>query len=469
MNWLHWSESSFARAKKSKKPILLCISASWCHWCHTMDKLVYADKKIAAFIKKHVVPIRVDLDHRPDINTRYNVGGTPTTLILAHDGEPVAAATYIPRERMLSFLQDGLSRFSRHKGVKPPLPATNQVQTSADSLYAQLRGLYDSVNGGFGLEPKLPNPEILEYLVYRCELRRDQDALKMLDHALMAMVTGEIFDHVQGGFFRQAALQNWTILSFEKMLELNAKLLSIYIRGFELIGRKEYLLAANKTLSFMFTVLYDEKVGLFYGSQDADESFCHLPLHERLAGKHAFVDKNFYTTGNALAALALFEAGRLELEYQDAAVRVVDQMLKLSKGEVGHKIPSEWVCTLRDIVFMLMAVAGASMVTKNKRFVTETKRLVKLLFTFEDKKNGGFQDIIVGKKAFGRLQVSRKPVYENACAALVLRALAGMRGEKKYVESAVRALKAVSAQAAAQGGYAATYALALEEFGGSIH
>lgn len=461
MNWRLWTPRTFANLKK---PVLLCVSASWCHWCHTMDKLVYADKGIARFIARNFVAVRVDRDVRPDIDARYNVGGWPSTLVLAGDGEPVLAATYVPKEKMLDFLREGLARMKVYKGKKRVRTVPHPASVSSSKLYAEIRRAYDSVNGGFGLEPKFPHIDVLEYLLYRCLVHQDSDALRMLDGSLSAMISGELFDRVQGGFFRYATHRNWTIPRFEKLLEDNARLLVVYVRAFELLGRKEYLLTVNKLLSFLFTILYDRKSGLFFGSQDADEGFCRLPLEKRLRVRRPFVDRRVYLDGNAAVALALFEAARLEPDYRDVAVGLVDRLLA---RERVHSEDSTGVVLLRDVVYLLMASVAAAMATSDKRYVRSAKGLAKELDAFW-MKEGGFGDVVPVKRAFGRLRVPLRPVYENACAALMLRALAQITRDARYAEKGLRALKAVSGEAAQSGLDAATFALALEEFGGRI-
>ena len=52
IKWLDWE-----KAKKQKKPVLLSISATWCHWCHTMDRETYSNPKISAFINKNFFPV----------------------------------------------------------------------------------------------------------------------------------------------------------------------------------------------------------------------------------------------------------------------------------------------------------------------------------------------------------------------------------------------------------------------------
>ena len=85
--WLPWSGDAFARAAREGKPVLLSIGAVWCRSCHEMDRTSYADPVGRGVDLRHVVPIRVDADRRPDISERYNLGGWPTTAFLTPDGE----------------------------------------------------------------------------------------------------------------------------------------------------------------------------------------------------------------------------------------------------------------------------------------------------------------------------------------------------------------------------------------------
>src|SRR3989344_4729734 len=167
MLWNSWSKEVFVKAKKNKKPVLLNISASWCHWCHTMDELTYSDENISNFISKNFTPVRVDTDKRPDINERYNVGGWPSTLVLTFDGESVSGATYVPPQAMVSFLEDALLKLKKYKPKKKHLLAKAQVPFDNEEFFELVKGFYDPVNKGFGLEPKFLHPELLEYLLSR--------------------------------------------------------------------------------------------------------------------------------------------------------------------------------------------------------------------------------------------------------------------------------------------------------------
>lgn len=92
IDWRPWGEPAFAEAHWLGRPILLSLSAVWCHWCHVMDETSYSDPRVVAAVNVHFVPIRVDNDRHPDVNRRYDMGGWPTTVFLAASGDPITGA-----------------------------------------------------------------------------------------------------------------------------------------------------------------------------------------------------------------------------------------------------------------------------------------------------------------------------------------------------------------------------------------
>ena len=104
IGWRPWGEKAFQEAQVADKPVLLAISAVWCHWCHVMDRTTYSDPDVAALINERYVPVRVDTDLRPDINDRYNQGGWPTTVFLTPSGHVLYGGTYLPAEQLIGVL-----------------------------------------------------------------------------------------------------------------------------------------------------------------------------------------------------------------------------------------------------------------------------------------------------------------------------------------------------------------------------
>ena len=104
IRWRPWGEPAFAEARRLGRPVLLSLSAVWCHWCHVMDETSYSDPRVIAAVNEHFVPVRVDNDRHPDVNRRYNMGGWPTTAFLAPSGDVLTGGTYLPPDQMLESL-----------------------------------------------------------------------------------------------------------------------------------------------------------------------------------------------------------------------------------------------------------------------------------------------------------------------------------------------------------------------------
>ena len=104
IDWREWGEEAFAAARAADKPILLDIGAVWCHWCHVIDRESYENPAIADLINQFYIPVKVDRDERPDVDSRYQSaisaisgqGGWPLTAFLTPDGKPFFGGTYFP-------------------------------------------------------------------------------------------------------------------------------------------------------------------------------------------------------------------------------------------------------------------------------------------------------------------------------------------------------------------------------------
>ena len=87
IQWRSWNAAAFQEAREQAKPIFLSISSVWCHWCHVLDEEGFTHPEVIRRLNTDFIPVRVDSDKRPDINSRYNMGGWPTVAILDADGE----------------------------------------------------------------------------------------------------------------------------------------------------------------------------------------------------------------------------------------------------------------------------------------------------------------------------------------------------------------------------------------------
>ena len=318
IKWRGWSEEAFAEAGNLNRPILLSISAVWCHWCHVMDETSYSDPGVIDLINSEYVPIRVDNDLRPDINQRYNMGGWPTTAFLTSSGEILTGATYLPPDQM----KDALGRVAGYYRTHQPdianrvlegkKRAGSAVARSAGALDAgavdeildAVKNAYDADYGGFGSAPKFPQTDAILLLLEQAQVRSDPELRAMATHTLERMAGGGTYDRVEGGFFRYSTTQDWSVPHFEKMLEDHAGL----VAAVALAGLQDTL---DKTTRYLDSVLRDPATGLYAGSQDADEDYYSLDAEGRARSTAPYVDRRIYTSWNAALAIA----------YLDAAIR----------------------------------------------------------------------------------------------------------------------------------------------------
>ncbi len=485
IQWRPWGPDAFRDAQETGKPILLSLSAVWCHWCHVMDETSYSDPGVISYVNEHYVPVRVDNDQRPDINARYNMGGWPTTAFLTPDGEVLAGATYVPPDQMRELLpRVSVHYLSNREDVARKVEELRQRRAAAVAERAALspeifdhvlRGVaesYDPVFGGFGEAPKFPHSDAIDLLLYAYRRNRDPDVLHMARKTLEFMARGAVFDQEWGGFFRYATRRDWSEPHYEKMLEDNAGLMRNLLTLYRTSGETSHAEVAFRVIEYMEARLRDKAAGFFYGSQDADEEFYQLPAAER--GKHAepYIDHTCYTSWNAMAAAAYLEASWTldRPDLREAALAALDfawqQSREPSRGMYRFHDGSPHVLgLLGDQAFTARALLDAHEVTGDSLHLERALELASLLLDrFHDGQNGGFFDTWDANEKMGRLSERQKSAAENAVCAEVFIRLHHLTREERYKEAAQGTLEASAGVYPHLGYFAAAYARQVDTF-----
>ncbi|KAJ1335779.1 hypothetical protein MN608_02522 [Microdochium nivale] len=222
---VHWQlldDEAIARAKAENKLIFLSIGFLASHYCHLTRQDSFSNPRIANILNERFIPIIVDREERPDIDTiymNYNLslnsgGGWPLNVFLTPDLEPVFGGTYWtgpgvqqPKsegdnsEEPLEFLvilqklqsvwpdeevrvRDEakksvieLRHFSGEGTLNAGTPARPSVQTDdgefegevdldqIEEAYTRIAATFDPMCGGFGQEPKYPTSAKLSTLL----------------------------------------------------------------------------------------------------------------------------------------------------------------------------------------------------------------------------------------------------------------------------------------------------------------
>ncbi|MHC1724741.1 MAG: protein-disulfide reductase DsbD family protein [Syntrophobacteraceae bacterium] len=95
VKWTPYSDTAFAEARNSGKPIIIDFYADWCAPCRQMDKLTFQHPSVIEAAAKDFIMIRVDLTQKGDpqkesLAHRFNLRGVPTVVFLKPGGEEIA-------------------------------------------------------------------------------------------------------------------------------------------------------------------------------------------------------------------------------------------------------------------------------------------------------------------------------------------------------------------------------------------
>ena len=483
--WRAWGDEAFDEARRTGKPVLLAISAVWCHWCHVMDETTYSDPRVMAAIAEGYVAVRVDNDRRPDVNRRYNMGGWPTVAFLTPAGEVLTGATYLPPDQLLTVLERVREYYGQHAAELTAAGAATQAGVAAADLEAAAPDLeataaavcravaafYDPLHGGLGVEPKFPQPDALGLLLTTAVRRGDRRLLAMTLHSLDAMAAGELHDAVEHGFFRYATRRDWSAPHYEKMLDDNARLALLYLDAFAFTGRAAYAEVASGTLDYLTTVLGAPDAPLFFGSQDADEQYYGYDAadRDRVAIKPA-VDRTVFIDGSALAARALLRAATLldRPDLRDAGLATTDELWDRGHGRHGmfHYLGGPIDGLLADQAQMAAALLDAYEVSGDRTYLARARLLADWALERLRARDGRFTDrpLVIGPVRAGVRDAPLPVLDGGAEMADDLTRLAALSGVPVYREEAARALAAYADSAAAAGPQAAPWALAAMRF-----
>ncbi|TLY43890.1 MAG: thioredoxin domain-containing protein [Nitrospirae bacterium] len=299
VDWYPWGEEALRRARELRKPILLSIGYSACHWCHVMERESFEDERIAALMNEHFVCIKVDREERPDLDEIYmqatlalnqGQGGWPMTVFLTPEQEPIFAGTYFPPtdrwgrpgfstvlHKVAEFWRtdpDGLrrqaanvtARLKEQMRIAAPM-AVGEAELEAAAV--QFAEDFDPRYGGFGTAPKFPPATGLSLLLRRYHRMNDPHTLLMVRKTLDAMAAGGLYDQIGGGFSRYSTDERWLVPHFEKMLYDNALLARTYLEAYQVTGEASYRRVATETLDYILREMTAPEGG-FYSATDAD-------------------------------------------------------------------------------------------------------------------------------------------------------------------------------------------------------
>lgn len=298
IDWWPWSEEALETARREDKPIFLSIGYSSCHWCTVMEGEAFSNEQIAQYMNEYFLPIKVDREERPDIDSIYmqalqmltGQGGWPLNIFLTPtDLVPFVGGTYFPveprygRPGFLEVLQK-IRHFYDTEKTKLDALKTEMLNGLRQSIIMPETQELDREVLQKGLEVSTAivgdrgSHQCFPMIPYACAaLRGTRFNFESQDNAKIAcqkrglnLALGGIYDHVAGGFHRYTVDPTWTVPHFEKMLYDNGQILE-YLADLWSAGMKEPALkrAVDGTVKWLKREM-TAPAGYFYAAQDAD-------------------------------------------------------------------------------------------------------------------------------------------------------------------------------------------------------
>jgi uncharacterized protein len=247
IDWWYWCDSALDIARRDNKPIFLSIGYSSCHWCTVMEGEAFSDSAIAEYLNANFVPIKVDREERPDLDSIYmqalqmmtGQGGWPLNIFLTpHDLVPFYGGTYFPvaprygRPGFLELLQ-AVRRFydvetEKLESFKHEILNNLRQSTVLPLLENNLLDR-DLLVSGIDTNAKVLSPNdlgrpsfpMIPYAALVLQGSRllggnsAKDAARLCYERGRDLILGGIYDHVAGGFHRYTVDATWTVPHFE--------------------------------------------------------------------------------------------------------------------------------------------------------------------------------------------------------------------------------------------------------------
>jgi uncharacterized protein YyaL (SSP411 family) len=277
VDWMPWGEAAFARAKAEQKPVFLFVGSFESELAGAMRRQTFANPKSAEWLNSRFVCVIVDRDERPDVAALYQryvgevkqLGGWPLNVWLTPELLPYEGATYLsPSEDWGApgFLKlagqaagaweanpaacrrhaaEARDQLAEGAGAAGHAWSAQKAAARLSAASAAWRSALDAQHGGFGDPPRTLEPELLRFLLGQSA--GDRDAALV---TLRAIAAGAVRDPLDGGFFRYASDAAWRIPYPQKTLSDQARMALAFLEGARLSDASSFGACARGALDY---------------------------------------------------------------------------------------------------------------------------------------------------------------------------------------------------------------------------
>ncbi len=339
------------KEKGGDKPYYLLFFAQWCPWCKRFEAETLSDERVYTYLNENFTTIFINVDMNSALYRKYLGFGLPFSVFLNPDG-----SLYFKFGGMLyakDFLKviqgvvknagPGVSVLGEEAGAlkyQPPARLDKAALRSMREDFQQgVADNFDARDSGLGTDEKAVFPATFLYLLDTPDPATRKKARDRIEQTLKTAIA-RIYDPVEGGFFRYAEKRNWDIPRYEKLADLNAGTVLLLYRLNAESPSPVLKNAADQTLNYLTSTLFEPGIGSFMGLQAGDNSYYSLSADRRKATRAPGVDEKIFV--DRLAATLGYLIEVLEYTSEYSLQRKVQQSLEFlaamlrQGGQVYH-------------------------------------------------------------------------------------------------------------------------------------
>ena len=408
VNFLEYNKNIIFENKVQKKPYFLLFAAEWCHWCHIFAEKTLTKKKIYSYLNKNFVNIFIDADIHSSAYKKFKANGVPYTVFLNPDSSvyyKYSGTLY--EEPFFEVIEGVVKNIKRGVNVDGeeiiPFEYVPPIKLELSSLYELkktfINGLLDNLDWkeyGLGKREKAILPETYIYFLNSTDGEEKEDAVLWTSKTLSKAIEN-IYDPIEGGFFRFAETRDWDIPHFEKMADLNAGIILLLYKMDQLQPKKSFKKIATQTTAYLSETLYDDEVGSFLSFQEADNYYYFFNAKNRKNQKFPHVIKNIYINNLSVTLSYLIDV----LDYANdenlknkikSSIDFLYEMLSKNKKPLHYfnTTKKQWLGEgdLQDFALLTKLFHKASIKFNNKKYKHVSSNLINISIAeyFNEKK-----------------------------------------------------------------------------------
>ncbi|OEU83195.1 MAG: hypothetical protein BA873_11470 [Desulfobulbaceae bacterium C00003063] len=99
-------DEGIATGHSQEKKIYINLHADWCAPCKYMEKTTFSNPTVIAYLNKHFISIKVDVDKEKKISNKYGAIAIPDNWFLFKNGDPIGRRKgYIEPDTFIKILK----------------------------------------------------------------------------------------------------------------------------------------------------------------------------------------------------------------------------------------------------------------------------------------------------------------------------------------------------------------------------